>query len=511
MKISGSVILSVINRLVTAVTGLIVQREILITFGSDVNGLTASISQALSYLALLEAGLGTASIQALYHPLATNDSDGANGILSATKIQYQKTGLLFLLALFGVSLLMPAIVHGELDAFTVGALTWVTGLGNVVSYVFMGKYTTLLTADRKIGVIYCVDSLASILSCVARIAMIISGVGILFVQAIAAGIILLRTCVIARYVRSNMKWIDWNFTPNFNAIQSRWNVLIHQFTGLIAYNTDTVLLTVFRTLREVSIYSVYNYINSNISTILTTAFQQTPLGWFGKIAARSEKEFVKAISIFEAIYYVLLFTTLTTSLLLTLPFIRLYTNGISDEGYYAPLTALLFFVMQLCNLVRVPASIAINSFGWFKETQRGAVIEAAVNLLISIGLLQAIGLNGLLLGTISAFLYRSVELTAYYQKRLGIPLRTKLRKLLPCLMLSIIWILLWSISFKTYICSSWLEWLLLSVGVALVCGGGFLVISILFNKEDYKFIWGMLSPKIMSLVQREKSHKKRGK
>lgn len=502
MKISGSVLLSVINRLVVAVTGLLVQREILIAFGSDVNGLTASISQALSYLALLEAGLGTASIQALYRPLATDNLDEANGILSATKIQYQKTGLLFLLVLFGVSLLMPAIVHGELDAFTVGALTWVTGLGNVVSYVFMGKYTALLTADRKIGILYWVDSVASILSCVVRIAMIANGIGILFVQAVAAGIILLRTCVIAHYVKLNMKWIDWNFSPNFRAIRSRWNVLIHQFTGLIAYNTDTVLLTLFRTLREVSIYSVYNYIYSNISTLLSTAFQQTPLGWFGKIAARSKKEFVKMINIFEAIYYVALFTILTTSLLLTMPFVRLYTSGIADEGYYAPLTALLFFAMQLCNLIRVPASIAINSFGWFKETQKGAVIEAVINLLASIGLLHAIGLNGLLLGTIAAFLYRSVELTIYYQRRLGIPLRTTLRKLLPCLILSILWIMFWLLSFKAHICSSWFDWLLLSAGIALACGGGFLAISVLFNMEEYKFIWSALSPNSSELVQK---------
>ena len=57
--------------LITISFGIVIPRLFLINFGSEVNGLMSSISQVFVYLALFEAGVGTASIQALYKPIST--------------------------------------------------------------------------------------------------------------------------------------------------------------------------------------------------------------------------------------------------------------------------------------------------------------------------------------------------------------------------------------------------------------------------------------------------------
>ena len=87
---SKNMILAVIARVVTIITGVIVQRYILISFGSVLNGLTSSITQVMSYLVLLEAGLGSASIQALYYPLAQNEWRKISRIITATGKEYKK-------------------------------------------------------------------------------------------------------------------------------------------------------------------------------------------------------------------------------------------------------------------------------------------------------------------------------------------------------------------------------------------------------------------------------------
>lgn len=46
---------SLILQMLTAISGLVISRLILLTYGSGVNGLVASISQFLSYVSLLEA------------------------------------------------------------------------------------------------------------------------------------------------------------------------------------------------------------------------------------------------------------------------------------------------------------------------------------------------------------------------------------------------------------------------------------------------------------------------
>ena len=70
-SVSKNMTMSIIARLISLVAGLVVQRYLLLSFGSTLNGLTTSINQAMAYLVLLEAGLGTASVQALYDPLAS--------------------------------------------------------------------------------------------------------------------------------------------------------------------------------------------------------------------------------------------------------------------------------------------------------------------------------------------------------------------------------------------------------------------------------------------------------
>lgn len=61
---------SLILQMLTAISGLVISRLILLTYGSGVNGLVASISQFLSYVSLLEAGVGGVIRARLFKPLA---------------------------------------------------------------------------------------------------------------------------------------------------------------------------------------------------------------------------------------------------------------------------------------------------------------------------------------------------------------------------------------------------------------------------------------------------------
>ena len=94
--LSKNMIMTIVTRMVTLATGLFVQQRILVAYGSSLNGLTSSITQVMSYLVILEAGLGTASVQALYLPLANKDWDKASGIVTATGKEYRKIAAVFL-------------------------------------------------------------------------------------------------------------------------------------------------------------------------------------------------------------------------------------------------------------------------------------------------------------------------------------------------------------------------------------------------------------------------------
>ena len=56
--------------MVAVICGLILPRLILSTFGSSYNGITSSITQFLSCVTLLRAGIGGVTRASLYKPLA---------------------------------------------------------------------------------------------------------------------------------------------------------------------------------------------------------------------------------------------------------------------------------------------------------------------------------------------------------------------------------------------------------------------------------------------------------
>ena len=63
-KVMLNVGCTMLCQLVTFISGLIVPRLILSTFGSEANGLVSSITQFLNYIALVEGGIGSVVLTA---------------------------------------------------------------------------------------------------------------------------------------------------------------------------------------------------------------------------------------------------------------------------------------------------------------------------------------------------------------------------------------------------------------------------------------------------------------
>ena len=60
---------SVLLQIATIVSGFILPRQLLIGFGSETNGLVASLNQFLNYVTLLEGGVSGVATAALYKTL----------------------------------------------------------------------------------------------------------------------------------------------------------------------------------------------------------------------------------------------------------------------------------------------------------------------------------------------------------------------------------------------------------------------------------------------------------
>lgn len=77
----NNILYGILSQVITMGISIIVPRLVLINLGSETNGLLHSISTVFTYLSLLEAGVGKATNQALYKPLASDDKNEINRIM----------------------------------------------------------------------------------------------------------------------------------------------------------------------------------------------------------------------------------------------------------------------------------------------------------------------------------------------------------------------------------------------------------------------------------------------
>lgn len=481
-----NMIMSVLARVVALVTGMVVQREILLAYGSSLNGLTSAIAQVMSYLVLLEAGLGAASIQALYAPLAHDEWNKVSGIISATGLAYKKISRLFLLILIVVSALLPMVVLDEVTYVLAAGLTLITGGSYVLSYIVGGKYKAILNADRKVYILYILDIITLTLSCGGRIIALRLGYNILIVQLINLATVGVKNVGYVIYVKKNYTSIDYSYKPDLKAIGKRWSVLLHNIAGIVVNHTDIMILTLFSNLKIVSVYSVYNMIFSQLSTTIQSTFLQAPQASFGRMYNNDIKAFNKMFSRYEYMFDLLLYYITAISVFMILPFVSVYTKGVTDIKYIDWWLPILFGAILLMSQIRTPSIIMINVAGAFAETQRGAVVEAVINLVVSLSLFffTDFGIHGLLIGTVCSYLYRTVDVIVFnYRKLITVPVsgfikNNIINSLSFCLCFIVFYIL------KPVMVSNFFEWIVQAVIVALVCGLVFLVFNLLMNRKN---------------------------
>lgn len=408
---------SVLSQIITIAFGLILPRLWVVSYGSEVNGLLSSLSQLLVYLNLFEAGIGTATMQALYRPISQNDWDGVNGVLSASNEYYHKTGRWYLIGLLTICVVYPLVVDSSLSIFTVCGAVFFSGIGNVITFYFQSKYRFLLQTDGKLYIITNLTTVVTVLTSLAKVLLISLGVNIVVVLAAAFVIQCLPTAFILLYVKRNYPQVDLSVTPNYDAVSQKNSVLVHQISTLIFRNTDVLILTVFCDLKLVSVYSMFKMVTSQLETLLDIPFNSISFA-LGQTYHSDKKLYCKRISMVESYYSAAVYALFSVALFLFLPFMRLYTAGVTDVNYIDPWLAVFFVCCSLLDKSRVQMLATINYAGHFRNTLRQTITESVINLTTSLIGVYFLGIYGVLLGTIAALLYRTNDIIIYANRKL---------------------------------------------------------------------------------------------
>lgn len=416
-KVVYNMSLSLASEALTILLGILVPRFILTSYGSETNGLLSTVTQIYSYIALLEAGVGTATVQALYRTIGIGDRNKTNAVLSATNRYYHRTGILYLIAILLFSIIYPLVIVTDIPIITVVLVIVFNGLGSVISFFFQEKYFLLLQAEGKNYVKTSLTMFTNVFKNIAKIVLMALGFNVVFVQMIAMVVSLIQMLYITWYIKKHYNWIDLKAKPDFDSLSQNKNVLVHQVSGLIFNSTDSILLSFFCGLKVVSVYSLYNLFFNMVIT-LQTAVSGSVVFVLGQTYHSDKKRFMKLYNCYELYYVTLVFALYSIVNFFILPFIGLYTSDVTDINYINKYLPYLFSAISLLSCGRNAPNNVINFEGHFKQTQWRTILEAGINIVVSVVAIHYLGIYGALIGTIAALLYRTNDIIIYANQKI---------------------------------------------------------------------------------------------
>lgn len=473
-------------QVVTMIVGMIIPRILLKYYGSETNGLVTSINQFIAYFTIVEAGLAGAAIYALYKPLADNDHKSINGVVAAAKRFYTKSGYIFISLVLGLSIIYPSFVKANiLSPVSIGMLVMILGVNGALEFFTLSKYRVLLTADQKTYIISLASIVQILLNTTIIVCLSIFRVNIVVVRAVALLAIFLRSFILMIYVKKNYEYIDYNVKPSYESLNKRWDALYLEILGSVQIGTPVILATIFMSLQSVSIYSVYNMVISGVSGILGI-FVNGLAASFGDIIARGEnKTLQKAYKDFEFSYYSLITIVYSISMITIMPFIKIYTKGITDANYNLPLLGFFFVLNGFFYNIKTPQGMLVISAGMYKETRVQASIQALIIIIFGVILTPRYGLIGILIASCLSNLYRDIDLCFFIPKNITkLPAKeTILRILLMTLEMFIICIPFMFIKIEI---DSWIKWILFASVVGIYAVLVVCIFGIAFNKSQFK-------------------------
>ena len=144
----------------------------------------------------------------------------------------------------------------------------------------------------------------------------------------------------------------------------------------------------------------------------------------------------------EYLYYGLLGWAYACAAILIMPFIRIYTQDLTDVNYIRPEIGLLFVFSGLLYNAKTPQGMLVISAGLYKETKYQTLAQAIINIVVSVALAPSLGIAGVLLGSVVSNLYRTIDLVIFIPRVLTkLPVTMTVRRLVRMLILTAISIL----------------------------------------------------------------------
>lgn len=391
----------IMSQFLIAIIGLVTRTIFLNCLGEDYLGLNGLFTNIISILSLAELGFGTAALYALYKPLAEKDDKQIIALMQLYKKIYHI--MFFVVALIGVLIMpvVPYLIKGSTNLENIYLIYIIFVSDSAISYLYAYK-RSILFADQKNFVIIKIATICKLMLSALQITVLILMrnfivylLMMVIMHFIENFIISMKVDKLYPYLKSEKIALDIGVKNTL--IKNTKALVLHKVGNVAVFSTDNIITSAFVGLSTVGIYSGYTLLLSQVDLFIKS-IQEGVKASIGNYSVNESDE--NKYKIFKqlnlVIYNIYAFPGIAFYCLFN-PFISLWLG--EKMTFSLDIVFLIcfnFFIKGLRNSLL----IVKETNGVFEEDKWEPILEAIVNLGLSIILVNIIGFRGVLLGTV---------------------------------------------------------------------------------------------------------------
>ncbi len=395
-KVLLNLITDVLPMLIVAILGIFKFKLFVQVLGQEVQGMYQLFTQIMVYIAIVDGGLGSAVLHALYRPNTSGNVEEMNAVLSGAQRIFSFLGILVYGLAFLVSFFVPFFIKDNPFEYSYVVITFLLfALSSVISYFFV-PYQCLLEVKEHRYIYNSVTQMGQIVQSALEIGMLLAGINFFVILMMHSAVKLVVYVSIA--IIAKRKFPEYNYnseTKDYTFKRQVKHLMFHKINGLVGSNIDVLIITKFLGLTATNVYSTYSYIVTMVKQIVERIYSSL-LAILGNILSKDREQ---AYELFKELNSMLFYiaTVICVPLLLAInPFIEIWYEGMIRTDRLVPYA---FVGILFLAIVKIATIVFVNAGGLFEQTKKCAVADTVVNLTLSLILVNILGISGVLFAT----------------------------------------------------------------------------------------------------------------
>ena len=416
---------ALISRIIAILMGFVTRVVFTHVLNENYVGINGLFTDILNVLSLTELGVGTAITYALYRPIAQKDIKQQQQLMRMYQNFYRATALCVTVVGLALIPFMDVLMKNRPDVDHLILIYLLYLANSVLSYLLVYK-RTLIDAHQMNYIVLVYQTIFLLIQDVCQIIVLL----------VTRNFILFLSIYIICTVLSNIA-ISWKADKLFPYLKELCHekmgreekksiyrniraMMMHKIGNVIVNNTDNLLISSFVGVVSVGIYSNYYLVIGSVRQVLDQIFQGITAS-VGNLGATEDSDAIK--NVFDIAFFIgqwlYGFTAICLFELLN-PFVEI---AFGKNYLFTKEIVLILCINFFINGTRKAALTFRDSMGLFWFDRYKAIVEAVLNLVISLVLVSKFGTFGVFAGTFISTMLTSVWVEPYiiYKYRLKRP------------------------------------------------------------------------------------------